>query len=84
MYVGLTDDLKRRIEEHNTGQNIFTKAYLPWELVFYEAYKDREDASRREKYLKTSQGRQALRRMLRIHFKKHPAPYFDYQGSTTG
>ena len=83
-YVGLTSDLKRRMREHNAGQNLSTKAYKPWELVFYEAYNNREDAVRREKYLKTTQGRQALRRMLRHHFEKTSRISFDYQGSTTG
>lgn len=64
-YVGSTADLKRRLEQHNAGQNIATKAHVPWELIFYEAYIDKKDALRREKYLKTTQGRQALRRMLR-------------------
>jgi putative endonuclease len=69
-YVGYTDNLKRRFKEHNTGKNIATKAYVPWTLIFYEAYLEQEDALRREKYLKTTQGRQALRRMLRVHMGK--------------
>ena len=84
MYVGITTDLKRRVNEHNKGQNVSTKAYLPWTLIFYEAYIKREDATRREKYLKTTQGRQALRRMLRYHLKDLKMIHFDYQGSTTG
>ena len=84
IYVGLTSNLKRRFKEHNSGQNLSTKAYLPWELIFYEAYNNRHDASRREKYLKTTQGRQAIRRMLKHHFTTKQNNSFDYQGSTTG
>jgi putative endonuclease len=83
-YVGFTTNLKRRVEEHNSCQNVSTKAYLPWVLVFYEAYIDKDDASRRERYLKTTQGRQALRRMLKSHFEKNNMIHFEYQGSTTG
>jgi putative endonuclease len=64
-YVGYTHDLKKRLAEHNKGLNLSTKAFRPWELIYYEAHKDEEDARRREKYLKTSAGKQALRRMLR-------------------
>jgi putative endonuclease len=69
-YIGSTKDLKRRIEEHNSGQNQSTKAYRPWTLVFYEAYPESSDAIRREKYLKTNPGRQALSRMLRDYYSK--------------
>lgn len=84
IYVGITTDLKRRIREHNSGQNVSTKAYLPWTLIFYEAYINRQDAHRRERYLKTTQGRQAIRRMLREHLAGSAPIHFDYQGSTTG
>lgn len=66
-YIGYTDDLKRRIEEHNSGQNRSTKTYRPWVVIFYEAYRNKNDAIRREHYLKTTQGRRALDRMLANH-----------------
>jgi putative endonuclease len=68
-YVGYTTDLKRRLEEHNTGQNISTKPYRPWTLVFYEAFPNEQDARRREAYFKTTQGRRALTVMLREYYK---------------
>lgn len=83
LYVGKTADLRRRIHEHNAGQNASTKAYTPWVLIFYEAYMLRSDASRREKYLKTTQGRQALKRMLRDYFTNNDKMHFEHQGSTT-
>src|SRR5437016_5527171 len=64
-YVGFTHDLKKRIAEHNNGLNFSTKAYRPWELIYYEAHRDENDGRRREKYLKTTAGDQALHRMLR-------------------
>lgn len=80
-YVGYTRDVKRRLKEHNASQNISTKAYVPWELIYVEAHTNSEDAKRREAYFKTSQGRQALSRMLRNHYQNRN---FGNQRSTTG
>lgn len=68
LYVGLTSDLRKRLMEHNRGLNFSTKPYIPWELIHYEAYLDKEDAKRREKYLKSSQGARLLKRMLKEYF----------------
>jgi len=51
-YIGSTNDLKRRINEHNAGLVFSTKSRVPFELVYYEAYKSESDARRREKNLK--------------------------------
>ncbi len=83
LYIGETGNLKRRVKEHNDGQNLSTKAYRPWTIIFYEAYTTSDDAVRREKYLKTTQGRQTIRRMLRSHLKQYDKVNFEYQGSTT-
>ncbi len=52
IYIGYTSDLKRRLKEHNEGENYTTMRMLPIELVYYEAYKSKEDAKNREKQLK--------------------------------
>ncbi len=52
LYLGSTNDLKRRIVEHNKGLNFSTKLRTPLELVYYEAYKSEEDAREREHNLK--------------------------------
>ena len=41
---------------------------MPWHLIHYEAYYNEDDAKRREKYLKTSQGSRLLKRMLKEYF----------------
>ncbi|MFC1613129.1 GIY-YIG nuclease family protein [Patescibacteria group bacterium] len=64
-YVGYTTDLKVRYKQHNSGNVKSTKLYCPWELIFYEAYKSKKDAKRREKYFKTTKGRKALKIMLK-------------------
>ncbi len=70
LYVGYTTDMKRRFEEHNRGLVLSTKPYKPWNLIHFEGYRDKEDAQRREKYLKTSQGARLLKRMLKEYFYK--------------
>ena len=68
LYFGYTNDLKRRFKEHNQGLNISTKRYLPWEIIYYEACLNEKDAKRREKYLKTSQGRRMMKARLKEYF----------------
>jgi putative endonuclease len=68
IYTGCTNNLRRRLKEHNNKEELSTKAYAPFELIHYEAYKDKRDAYRREGYLKTSKGKTTLRTMLREHF----------------
>jgi putative endonuclease len=61
LYKGLTCDLQKRINEHNRGKTKTTKAFKPWELVYYEKFSTREEARQREKYLKTGNGRRFLK-----------------------
>ncbi len=67
LYTGYTNDLKRRVVEHNAGKNISTKN-RHWHCIYYEACTHEEDARRRERYLKTSQGRRAMKLRLRTFF----------------
>ena len=64
IYTGFTVDLKHRIAEHNSGKNFSTKGCSNWQLLYYEAHTDKKDAYRREKYLKTTYGKRAIKRML--------------------
>ncbi len=52
LYVGFTNDLNRRLKEHNSGSTFSTKSRIPFELIYFEGYKDRIDAEHREKMLK--------------------------------
>jgi len=65
LYLGRSDDLKRRIVEHENGKVDATKNRLPIELIFYEAFKNKSDAIRRENYFKTTKGKRALAIMLK-------------------
>ena len=60
-YVGMTENLDRRLKEHNSGRTKSTKGFGPWELFFYEEFEDRREARKREKYLKSGYGKNGLR-----------------------
>ena len=60
-YVGLTDNIERRTDQHNKGYNKTTKPYLPFELIMVEEYSTRIEARKREKYLKSGVGREFLK-----------------------
>ena len=51
-YIGQTNDLRRRLREHNDGESRSTKAYRPFELRYYEAFFSEDDAKQREWSLK--------------------------------
>ena len=64
LYVGLTSDLSRRINEYNSGKVKSTKYYAPWLLFHTEEYLTRPEARNREKRLKTSFGKKYLKEVL--------------------
>jgi putative endonuclease len=67
-YTGFTKDLKQRFEEHEKGLVDSTKDRRPLKLIYYEACIDREDATNREKHLKTHYGRMYLKKRLKSYF----------------
>ena len=70
-YIGFTpDDPGRRLDKHNLGLVQSTKAFLPWRLIYFEAYVDRKDATGREKFLKSGAGRKFLEKQLKNYFNK--------------
>ncbi|MBI2051599.1 GIY-YIG nuclease family protein [Candidatus Roizmanbacteria bacterium] len=73
IYVGYTTDLRKRLDTHNSGKEKSTKHYIPFELIFYEAYRSMVDAKRREEYFKTTKGRTTLRTMLKDFLSKQPS-----------
>ncbi len=65
IYTGSTGDLRRRIREHQEGRVVSTKHKQPIVLILYEAYLLKSDALRRERYLKTTEGKRFLRQQIR-------------------
>ena len=68
LYIGCTKDLKNRVKLHNSSDVQSTKERLPMEIIYYEACLNRNDAYRREKYLKTTYGRRYLKNRLKEYF----------------
>lgn len=64
-YTGYTDDLKIRLKLHNAGKVESTKNRLPIEIVYYEACLNQQDATHREKYLKTAWGKRYVKTRLK-------------------
>jgi len=56
LYIGSTNDLKRRFEEHNNGLSRATKYRKPFVLIYYDAYSRKEDSIKRERQLKRYDG----------------------------
>ncbi len=61
IYIGYSDDLRKRFESHCAGKVRSTKPKRPLQLVYYEAYKSKDDARKREYHLKTGQQRELLK-----------------------
>lgn len=73
-YIGYTQNLKRRLEEHEKGLSFATKLRLPFKLIYFEGCLNQEDAKRRENYLKTTQGRRFLGLRL-IQYKRQQTAF---------
>ena len=63
-YIGHTSDVTQRVGQHNRGITKSTKNRGPWSLLREERYATKAEAVRRERYLKSGQGREELKRLL--------------------
>ena len=63
-YVGVTQDLRSRLQKHNAGDVSHTSKFLPWEIKTYIAFTDEKQASAFEKYLKSASGRAFAKKRL--------------------
>jgi len=69
-YIGFTKNLNQRLKQHKNGEVKSTRNRRPLRLIFYEAYLNKFDALRREKYFKTTKGKTTLRQMLKNFLKE--------------
>ena len=67
-YTGYTSDLRQRLEEHDKGNVQSTKNRRPLKLVYFEGCLNQQDATHREKYLKTTYGKRYLKNRLEHYF----------------
>lgn len=69
-YIGYTENLKLRFEQHSKGLVDSTKHRKPLKLIYYEACIDKKDAKHREKYLKTHYGRMFIKNRLKSYLNR--------------
>ncbi|MDD5005359.1 MAG: GIY-YIG nuclease family protein [Candidatus Omnitrophica bacterium] len=67
LYVGSTKNLIERLRIHNAGHNRSTKSRIPWKLIECEDYSNFSLALKREKFLKTGDGRRVLKNLLKFN-----------------
>ena len=65
IYIGFTSDLEGRLLSHNVYGKGYTKRYRPWVVAFKESYPTKQEAMKREKYLKTGVGREFIWNFIR-------------------
>jgi putative endonuclease len=63
-YVGSTDNLARRLTEHEKGRCSSTKYRRPLKLIYTESFDELGEARKREDFLKTKQGRRELKKIF--------------------
>jgi len=63
-YKGFCEDLDLRLQQHNSGMTKSNKAYLPFEVAYFEKYDKLYEAIKREKYFKSASGRRFLKHKL--------------------
>ena len=67
-YIGCTNNLRKRLQEHQKGLSRYTKGRGPFEIIYFEGCKNKLDGVAREKYLKTGMGRRYLKNRLKFFF----------------
>jgi len=63
-YTGMALDASKRLGEHNSGKNRFTKGHRPWKIIYTEEHPSWALARHREKYFKTAAGKNWLTKKL--------------------
>jgi len=63
-YVWMTDNIERRLQQHNQWENKSTKAYLPFKMIYTEKVENSKEAREREKFLKSWVGRKFIKELM--------------------
>ena len=70
IYVGMTQDVTKRLEEHNSGKSYYTKRGTNRKMVYSETFDSSEEARKREKYFKSGFGRRFLRNRVKTYLNE--------------
>ncbi len=63
-YVGFTNDMERRLTEHNRKKGKYTDSGIPWYLVYSETYSTKTEAMQREKFIKLKKSRTFIESLI--------------------
>jgi putative endonuclease len=82
-YVGFSENIDQRLDEHNAGKNVSTKLRRPFGLIYHEAHTSKSDALRRERYFKTTKGKVTLKQILKdaLSNNKSKLPHSEQKAS---
>ncbi len=65
-YVGHTDDVSRRLKEHNLGMTKYTRLARPWKVMYMEPYATRSAVMRREKEIKEMKSKRYIEKLIKM------------------
>ncbi len=68
LYVGMTNNLRRRLELHDSGKIFSTRPRMPFKPIYYEAHENKYDAAAREHFLKSGWGKNWIKKTLKNYF----------------
>jgi len=71
-FIGSTDNLERRLTLHNEGNTISTKPYIPWQLVYYEIFRSKAEALKREIQLKKMKSKKYIEWLIQNNSRGRP------------
>ena len=63
-YIGFTENLEKRLNQHNNGESSYTSRKIPWKLVYFEEYNTKTDAIKRERFLKAQKNKVFYHRLI--------------------
>lgn len=64
VYVGMTNNLERRIAEHKRGQSFYTRRFKDFEVIYKEVFRSYAEGRKKEKYLKGGSGKEFLKSLI--------------------
>ncbi len=64
-YIGHTSDLEGRLRRHNEGRSVYTRAKMPWKLVYHELFDSKSEAAKREQAIKRKKKREYVVQLVR-------------------